>query len=131
MFLGTYEHNLLGKTRLSLPKKLRLALDDEKLIVRIGLEPCIVGFKESDWIENTRQEIARPFFSDKEGRDTRRNIFADAEYAELDSQGRFVLPQSMVEHAKIKDKVTIIGAGDHFEIWDESLWQKYREDMEK
>ena len=129
MFLGTYEHNLIGKGRLSLPKKLRQALEGQKLIVRIGLEPCIVGFKELDWIENTKQDVARPFFSDKEGRNIRRKIFADAEYAELDNQGRFILSQSMVNHARIKNKVTIIGAGDHFEIWDEDIWNDYRKRM--
>lgn len=129
MFLGTYEHNLMGTGRLALPKKIRKALEGQRLIVRRGLEPCIVGFKESDWIENTKQEILKPFFADKEGRDQRRMIFADAEYAELDRQGRFVLSKSMVSHAKIKDKVTIIGAGDHFEIWDEKEWNEYKKRM--
>lgn len=131
MFLGTYEHNLMGKGRLALPKKLRSALDGQKLILRIGLEQCIVGFKESDWIENTREETSKPFFSDRQGRDVRRKIFSDAEYAELDGQGRFVLPRTMVEYAKINDKVAIIGAGDHFEIWDENAWEDYKQRMEK
>ncbi|MBI2611429.1 division/cell wall cluster transcriptional repressor MraZ [Candidatus Gottesmanbacteria bacterium] len=129
MFLGTYEHNLMEEGRIALPKKLRNALGGQRLIVRIGLEPCIVGFRESDWIENTKGELARPFFSDKEGRDIRRKIFSDAEYAELDNQGRFVLPRSMINHARIRDKVTIIGAGDHFEIWETKIWQAYQKGL--
>ncbi len=129
MFLGTYEHNLLDKGRLSLPSKIRSVLEGQRIILRVAHEPCIVGFKESDWIENTREELSKPFFLDKKGRDLRREIFASAEYAELDSQGRFVLPKAMLTHAAIKEKVIIIGAGDHFEIWDEKNWEEYQSDL--
>lgn len=130
MFLGTYEHNLMEKGRIALPKKLRSVLEGQRLILRIGIEPCIVGFKESAWVENTKDELSKPFFLDKNGRDNRRRIFSSAEYAELDGQGRFVLPKSMVDHAKIKTKVTIIGAGDHFEIWETGEWEKYHTGLE-
>ena len=70
-----------------------------------------------------------PFFFDKNGRDLRREIFASAEYAELDSQGRFVLPRVMLMYAGIKEKVIIIGAGDHFEIWDEKHWEEYQKKL--
>jgi MraZ protein len=126
MFLGTYEHRLMEKGRIALPKKLRSFLKGQKIILRVGLEPCIVGFRDSDWVETTKGELSKPFFLDKEGRDLRRKIFADAEYAELDKQGRFILPKSMMEYANIEEKVIMIGAGDHFEIWSKSKWEEYR-----
>ncbi|MBI4067501.1 cell division/cell wall cluster transcriptional repressor MraZ [Candidatus Gottesmanbacteria bacterium] len=131
MFLGTYEHNLLDKDRISLPAKLRSVLEGQRIILRVGLEPCIVGFKESDWMENTKGELSKPFFLDKKGRDERRKIFANAEYAELDSQGRFVLPKAMLLHAGIREKASIIGAGDHFEIWETKIWRDYYKKVRK
>ncbi|MCJ7740616.1 division/cell wall cluster transcriptional repressor MraZ [Candidatus Microgenomates bacterium] len=126
MFLGTYEHNLMEKGRIALPKKLRSFLKGQKVILRVGFEPCIVGFRESDWIETTREQLSKPFFLDKEGRDLRRRIFADAEYAQLDKQGRFIIPKSMMEYVEIKERVIIVGAGDHFEIWSLEKWEEYR-----
>lgn len=129
MFLGTYEHNLMEKGRLALPKKIRNILKGQRVILRVGWEPCIVGFSQKDWTENTKGELAKPFFLDKEGRDQRRKIFSDAQYAELDIQGRCVLPKNMMISVGIKEKVTIIGAGDHFEIWESTVWEDYKKRM--
>jgi len=40
----------------------------------------------------------------------------------LDSQGRFVIPEGMIRYASLGDNLTIIGAGDHFEIWNNETW---------
>jgi MraZ protein len=38
-----------------------------------------------------------------------------------DSQGRFVLPQSLIEYASIKKEITIIGVLNKIEIWNTKL----------
>ena len=92
----------------------------------IGFEKCILGFEEKKWEEVTAADLARPI-SDSEGRELRRKMFAEATVVDLGVQGRFVIPEVMAKYAGIKDEVNLIGAGDHFEIWEPVSWQKYKE----
>jgi MraZ protein len=132
MFLGTFEPNLIGKGRLALPKKIRNELGGQRIVLTVGFEKCILGFKEKDWEEVTRAELSRPLFSEKESRDLRRKMCAAAAIVQLDSQGRFVIPDNMVLFAGITDKkAIIIGAGDHFEIWEEKAWGLYSQEFVK
>ena len=126
MFLGTYEPQLMDKGRVALPKKIRQELGSDRLVLTIGFEDCIFGFSEKIWEEVTKPELSRPLFSDSQGRELRRKMCAEAVNIVLDSQGRFVIPQVMIEYANVKDELVIIGAGDHFEIWNKKRWEEYR-----
>jgi MraZ protein len=127
MFLGTYEPNLMEKGRVALPKKIREELgSSSRLVLTMGFEDCIFGFTEKMWEEVTKPELTRPLFSDKEGRDLRRKMCAEAVNIELDTQGRFIIPERMMNFAAIKSNLIIIGAGDHFEIWNKDNWEEYR-----
>lgn len=130
MYLGTYEPNLIGENRLALPKKIRNELSGERIVLTTGFEECIFGFSEKMWEQTVASEVAKPI-SDEIGRTLRRQMFADASIIELDSQGRFVIPENLVKFANIKSEISIIGAGDHFEIWDRTKWQEYHENLGK
>lgn len=129
MFLGSFEPNLMDKGRIALPKKIREELGSSRLILTIGFETCIFGFSEKMWEEVTKPELSRPLFSDKGGRDLRRKMYSEAQNIELDSQGRCVIPKNMMEFAQIVNRLVVIGAGDHFEIWNKELWEEYRSGM--
>lgn len=126
MFLGTFEPNLMEKGRIALPKKIREEMGSGRTVLTIGFEECIFGFTERTWEEIVKTEISRPLFSDREGRDLRRKMCAEAVNIELDSQGRFVIPERMLSFAGIRERLVVIGAGDHFEIWDKEKWEEYR-----
>ncbi len=130
MFLGTYEPNLIGKGRIALPKKIREQLESNKIVLTIGFERCIYGFEEKSWEEIVKPELSRPLFSDSEGRNLRRKMCAEAMVIQLGAQGRYVIPEQMMKYAGIKDKLTLIGAGDHFEVWDSKAWKTYLEKIE-
>ena len=130
MLLGTYRLNLIGKNRLTLPMKLRKELAGNRLVLTIGFEECVMGFEEKKWEEVTASDLSRPL-SDSVGRDLRRKMCTEAMVIALDSQGRFVVPEVMMEYSGIKNKLTIIGAGDHFEIWDNERWDVYRQGLDK
>jgi MraZ protein len=126
MLLGTYKPTLIGKNRLALPKKLRKEIFGSEIILSIGLEKCIFGFEEKKWESVTASDLNRPI-SDSEGRDIRRRLCMNAEKIELDSQGRFVIPETMFEYSGLKEDLTLIGAGDHFEIWDDKIWEDFKQ----
>jgi MraZ protein len=132
MFLGTFEVTLIDRNRLSMPAKIQEEIAGPRLVLVIGFEECIFGFREKDWEEVVKPELSRPFFSDDAGREMRRKMCASAKVIDLGSQRRFVMPQDMVEFAGIvREKVTIIGAGDHFEIWDSQKWYEYQKKLRK
>jgi MraZ protein len=56
-------------------------------------------------------------------------MFSQAEVVELDSQGRIVVPETLVSDEVFKGAIVVIGAGDHFEIWEKSRWEEYRSNM--
>ena len=126
-FSGTYVPNLLDGKRIALPRRIREVAKGNVLVLTIGFDNCIFGFAKDEWEPTTQAELNRPLYSDKEGRDLRRKIYANAAYVKLDAQGRFVLPSDMMTYAKIRDQLVVIGAGDHFEIWSKQLWEKYRQ----
>jgi DNA-binding transcriptional regulator/RsmH inhibitor MraZ len=41
------------------------------------------------------------------------------------------LPTNLMEKVDIKKNVTIIGVGNHIEIWDEEKYSKYEKDAEQ
>ena len=129
MLLGTYEPTLIGKNRLALPAKLRKEISGDRLVLAIGFEKCILGFEEKKWEEATASDLATAL-SDKQGRDLRRKMFSQAEVVELDSQGRIVVPESLTSDRELKEEIVVIGAGDHFEIWNKKQWEDYRLQME-
>lgn len=124
MFLGSYSLELIGRNRLTLPVRLRREVKGNRLVLASGFDRCILGFEEKKWEEVTAPDLARPL-SDPAGRALRRKMFSQAEPVELDSQGRLVIPENMAKYGEIKTGVVVIGAGDHFEIWNEENWQKY------
>lgn len=118
MFLGSFKTYFSGKNRLILPKKFRKELgNEEKFYVLLGKNGEIWGFNQSNWAIQAERVLETPL-STEEGWAQRLNFFSRADECVLDSQGRFILPQEFVGKTNFKEEVLMIGAGDHFEIWD-------------
>ena len=129
MFLGEYKLKFSGKGRIVLPSKLREELGQSLAILSRGFEGCIFGFSPEGFEKefNRQLEISA---TEERARYLRRYLFSGSVPVELDSQGRFVIPSALFLFAKLKEEVTIIGAGDHFEIWDQVNWQKHIKEVE-
>ena len=61
--------------------------------------------------------------TDPEARAVRRVIFGGATEVQLDSAGRILIPPFLREYAQLDAETTIVGAGEYFELWNESGWQ--------
>ena len=131
MFLGSYKTYFSGKNRLILPKRFTKEFGTEdKFYILLGENGQIWGFDPTNWFKLTGSILEFPL-STEEGRVKRLKLFPKAQECILDSQGRFVLPQEFVENLSFKKEVLMIGAGDHFEVWDLNLWQKQWEQLNK
>lgn len=131
MFLGTFITTFSGKNRIILPKKLRVELQGESIIVLTrGFNGEIWGFTRDDFAIEAEKQLAFPLTEEK-GRMLRRFTFAQAEQSDLDKQGRFVIPEFLSEYAKLNEKIVLVGAGDHFEIWSEEEWRSVEQKVRK
>ncbi|PIU02238.1 division/cell wall cluster transcriptional repressor MraZ [Candidatus Shapirobacteria bacterium CG09_land_8_20_14_0_10_49_15] len=130
MLLGEYQHHLTKGNRLALPSKIRTEIKGSELVLAKGFEPCVLGYEKATWEKTAQTELAKPV-SEKEARQIRRQLFAGASQAEIDQQGRVVLPINLLSHAGVTSEMVIIGAGDHFEIWQKERWQKYYETISR
>lgn len=125
MFLGTFNPKLLSKGQLSLPAKIRNRLAGNRAVITIGIDKCVYGFSITDWEKLVEAELLRPILSE-DGRRLRQQFFSQSEEVDLDNQGRFVIPDYQRQYAGIKTDLVVIGAGDHFEIWDKAEWEKIK-----
>ena len=128
MFLGEYQPNLTDGSRLALPKKLREQILGDEVVLSRGFEKCIFVYDKQDWINESQKQIDNPI-TDSRTRDLRRYMFAGASDSKLDSQGRIIVPSNLLTYAGIGKEVTVIGAGDHIEIWDTANWISYFENV--
>ena len=123
MFLGTYELKFSGHGRVILPKKLRVNLEGNYLVLSKGFENCIWGFSKEDFEKLARKEL-KVSVTEEQGRFQRRFLFSSSEPVELDNQGRFIITSALLDFASLKQPI-IIGAGDHFEVWDKVRWENH------
>jgi len=128
MFLGEYQPNLTDGSRLALPKKLREQILGDEVVLSRGFEKCIFVYDKQDWINESQKQIDNPI-TDSKTRDLRRYMFAAASDSKLDSQGRIIVPTNLLSYAGIEKDITVIGAGDHIEIWNTNNWNEYFENV--
>lgn len=128
MFLGTYELKFTGLGRVILPKKLRENLTGTNLILSRGFEGCIWGFGEKEFEKEAKKQLEISA-TEEQARLMQRFLFSGSEPVELDAQGRFVIPSALLDFARVKGQVVIIGAGDHFEIWDKKGWEGHAKQL--
>jgi MraZ protein len=129
VFLGEFEHTMDDKNRITLPAKFRDAFSDGLVVTR-GIDGCLFVFTRAGWesFVELRLEGLDPF--SREARQMSRFVFAGAAEAEPDKQGRIMLPQALVEHARLTREVVVAGVRDHVEIWDRAAWRKQLEEVE-
>jgi MraZ protein len=121
MFLGAYEHTIDDKNRLTLPARFREALADGVVVTR-GLDDCLDVYARADWnrLVDARLAPLDPF--SREARELKRFFFSAAADAELDRQGRVLVPPALLKHGKLDREVVVAGVHDHLEIWDRRAW---------
>ncbi len=124
VFFGEYQINFSGSGRLLLPKKVRELLKGNSFILTKGFGICLAGYDKDDW-EKRAVELLNPSLLQPTDMENRRSIFSSLVYLEIDEQGRFVVPKSLLDYCQLKEKAVVIGVGDHFEIWNTEKWNEY------
>lgn len=124
MLIGEYRYSVGIKNRVALPKKLREDLGGQVVAMR-GYEGAIMIVSKDSWSKLVDEAIGGPL-TDATVRDTARFLMGSAHEIEFDAQGRFVLPQPLVEHSGVKpgDEVVFVGLGRWVELWAKERWEQ-------
>jgi MraZ protein len=122
MLLGTHEHTLDDKNRLTLPAKFRRAFA-EGVVVSRGIERCLRAYPLPEW-ERMQERLAELDTFSSEARRMRRHFYSGAVADELDKQGRIAVPGPLKEYASLDRDVVVAGVNDHLEIWDRAAWRR-------
>lgn len=131
-FRGEYQHSVDSKGRVSLPAKFRKALPDELNIVPVpneGFGKALYVFTDEAfeaWMESFFDE-REGGFNARSGRDIgmQRYLNSNAESVTVDAAGRIKLSAKQCGKVGIEKDVTIVGNGDHIEIWDTATYDGY------
>lgn len=123
MFMGEYLHALDAKGRMIMPSRFREELG-ERFIVTRGLDHCLFVYPMGEWKTLEEKVKALPT-AQADVRAFVRLLFSGAVEAEIDSQGRVMLPQNLREHAEIDRELYVIGISTRVEIWSKERWESY------
>jgi MraZ protein len=129
MLLGAYDHTLDDKNRLTLPAKYREAFTDGLVVTR-GLDGCLFAYRRPDWDRLVESRLAPLDPLSPETRRLQRFFYAGAAEAELDKQGRVMIPAQLIEHARLGKEVVVAGVNDRLEIWDRAAWRRELAEVE-
>ena len=131
MLIGTYNHTIDDKNRLSLPAKFRQEMG-KKVVITPGLDSCLFIFTVKEWEKiSERLSVKESSMLQADNRSFNRYLLGGAVEVEVDTVGRMLLPEHLRDSADLKTKVVFIGVCDRVELWDEARWQTYRKEVER
>ena len=129
MFLSTYENKLDKKGRVSVPASFRSHLSN------LGYNGvvCYPSFNNQcieAWSQDRIEKISNaidalsPFEEKKDFFAT--SILSESINLQFDSEGRILLTSKLLKHAKIKNNMLFVGQGKTFQIWEPTIFEKFR-----
>ena len=119
---GNFNHKIDAKGRLFIPSTLRDDLG-EVFYVTISDENCLNAFSSESWELFLEKNKARPIREQRRFR----MLFSNAAKCELDSQGRFPLPQKLRDRIGLIKDVTVVGAGTFVQLWEPEVYKQIAE----
>jgi MraZ protein len=129
MLLGEHEHTIDDKNRLTLPAKFREAMAGGVVVTR-GMDGCLFAYSSDDWRERFQVRVAALDPLQPDSRKLQRHFFSGAAEAELDKQGRIMIPAALLRYAGLSRDVVVAGVHDHLEIWDREAWRRELNEVE-
>lgn len=121
MFMGEYNHTIDAKGRLIVPSKFREVLGDAFVVTK-GLDGCLFVYDNEEWKRFEEKLRALPI-TNKEARQFVRFFLAGATEAEVDKQGRILIPNVLREFAELTKDVVLVGVGSRIEIWSRERFE--------
>lgn len=133
MFLGEQALTLDAKNRLVVPAKFRTFLGEEDrkgffmVVNPTRAERCLRLYPRSSWILVEKSVRRKADADAADPAEFLRLIASHGDFAPIDAQFRFVVPQKLVDFAHLGRDVVMAGNHDWLEIWDPGEWETIAE----
>lgn len=128
LLTGSYRRSLDEKLRLAIPKALRDALGTDSELNNLFITPGTdqsLAIYTANVLEALGQRLAQSSPAAKDTRAFSRLFYAQAQPAEVDSQGRLRVPPELAKLAGLNTEVVVLGVRDHLELWSASAWDQF------
>ena len=130
-FTGEHETTIGAKRRLAITSALReeqLPEDGEQFYLTLGPDKHLWLYPDK-YFRNLASQTDRSLFPSRQTAKMSL-FFALARLLKPDNQGRVVLPEKSLQRASMEStpEVTLVGKGDHIEIWPLDEWNQHVED---
>ena len=129
IFKGVNQVSVDAKGRLAMPSKYRQLLHKYcrgQMIITADKDRCLLVYPAPEWSKIEEQLLGLPNAS-RQARFMQRIVLGYATECAMDSHGRFLLPPTLREFARITKQAALIGQGHKFELWDYQVWTKRRD----
>ena len=130
MFRGVQHINMDAKGRLAMPARQReplLSMSAGQVVTTIDTQAaCLLIYPLPEWERIEKDIQSLPNLKPAVKR-FQRLVLGYATDLELDGNGRFLLPQSLRDHARLDKRVVLVGQGNKMELWSEELWLAERD----
>lgn len=120
-FIGQFPVRLDAKNRAFMPAGFRRILqqsESQTLVVRKDyFENCLVVYPAAQWQEEIAKVRAKLNRFDGNQQMVYRKLVSEAQEVQLDSNGRMLLPQALLDKVGIKQDALFVGMEQTIEIW--------------
>lgn len=123
--MGSNTHRIDNKGRLVLPAKWRSELGPA-VVLTVGLDRCVAIYSLEGWNRYLQKLQALPFAKEN-ARRFMRVVLASADELPLDNAGRVLVNSTLRAYASLEGDVTVVGVGDHLELWNTERWNADRD----
>ncbi|MCB9897091.1 MAG: division/cell wall cluster transcriptional repressor MraZ [Planctomycetes bacterium] len=127
-FLGTYEHAIDAKARVSVPRKLLDVLKslegdpaDLEAYLSAGLDGCLWLYPSAAY-ETLSAQVDAGAVGDGKIRQFARVFYGSTEPCPIDKAGRLLIPPKLRAQAKLAERCVFVGVGNRIELWEPSAW---------
>ena len=134
MFLSTYQNKIDKKGRVSVPASFRSYLSNLGYNGAI----CYPSFNNQSieaWPQDRIEKISssidtlNPFEEKRDFFAT--SILSESINLQFDSEGRITLTPKLLKHAKIRNSMIFVGQGKTFQIWEPTIFEKFKVNARK
>jgi MraZ protein len=122
-FRGSFEHTLDDRGRVAVPAKYRSEFPNNLAVITPAPEGCLRVFPEAAF-QQMSEDLASTPATTREGRRLRRLFDARAFDAELDRQGRILIPARLRDAAGLDGAVVVAGNRECLEIWNPQRFER-------
>lgn len=133
-FRGFFKHTLDDRKRLAIPSQFRQVLINEsesKVVLTMGYDQEIAVYALKTWQEIENKEILSLSMDRAQARRYRRHFTFGIKEDQLDAQGRILIPDFLLEHARIAKDVVVVGEINYFTLWSIEQYEKVKKDAEE